>query len=179
MRTVELTCSVCGKTFERNKNEHTRNLKIGRKTYCSRHCCGIANAVNLPDSTVEGAAHLNPANKLDDLSPFRWHFRNIKRRGKDFNLVLEDLKCQWEDQSGICPYTGWAMKNMPTTNQVHQLPLTPDRASLDRLDSTKGYVKGNIQFVSYMAQCAKNAFTEQQLFDFCQRVVKHAEQSAT
>jgi hypothetical protein len=175
MRTVELTCDVCGKTFERNKNEHVRSLKLGRRMYCSRHCCGIANAVNLPDSTVEGAVHLNPANKRDDLSPFRWHFRNTKRRNKDFNLTLQDIKDQWELQGGVCPYTGWHLKNMPTTNLVHQLPLTPDRASLDRIDSTKGYVPGNIQFVSIMAQYAKNCFSEQQLLDFCKQVVTHAQ----
>lgn len=173
MRTLELTCSLCLKTFERSVGEHNRNQKIGRKTLCSRRCTGLSNATNLPRSTAASAAHLRSYTRLDLLSPFRWHFRNIKRRGKDFDLVVEDLKTQWELQNGICPYTGWHLKNMPTTNHVHQLSLTPDRASLDRIDSTKGYVRGNIQFVSYMSQCAKNAFTGQQLLDFCKQVVTH------
>ena len=173
MRTVELTCSVCGKKFERRAAEHKRNLKFGRKTLCGRKCHGLSNVSNLPAHTPESASHLDPANRRDSLSPFRWHFRNIKRRGKDFNLLVEDLKDQWDRQGGICPYTGWALKNMSTTNYSHQLPLTPDRASLDRIDSTRGYIKGNIQFVSVMAQYAKHKFGEQQLFDFCKQVVKH------
>ena len=62
---------------------------------------------------------------------------------------------------------------MRTMSYTDQLPLTPDRASLDRIDSTKGYVKGNIQFVAVMAQYAKHGFTEQELLGFCKRVVEH------
>jgi hypothetical protein len=60
------------------------------------------------------------------------------------------------------------MENMSTKNQ---LPKTPDRASLDRIDSSKGYVNGNIQFVSYMAQIAKNEFSDGELRSFCEAVV--------
>jgi hypothetical protein len=36
---------------------------------------------------------------------------------------------------------------------------TPDRASLDRIDSKKGYVRGNVEFISLMAQYAKNEWS--------------------
>ena len=64
---------------------------------------------------------------------------------------------------------------MKDTSRTSQLSKSPDRASLDRIDSSKGYVKGNVQFVSYMANCAKNEFTSAKLKHFCESMVKHCE----
>ena len=181
MRTVELTCTVCQKTFERNKNEHARSQRLGRRVFCSRHCCGVSNGEHLPEAKPENAAHLTPDNRRDHLSPFRWHLKNVRshckgrRVEREVTIELSDLKEQWDIQGGICPYTGWVLKNMVTSSPSHRLVITPDRASLDRKDSTKGYIKGNIQFVSLMAQYAKNAFTEEQLIGFCRRVAEHAQ----
>jgi len=50
------------------------------------------------------------------------------------------------------------------------LKKTPDRASLDRIDSSKGYVKGNIQFVSLIAQYAKNDWNGDVIFEFANAV---------
>jgi hypothetical protein len=46
------------------------------------------------------------------------------------------------------------------------------QASIDRTDSSQGYTPDNIQFVSLMANYAKNAFQEDQLIDFCRAVAK-------
>ena len=46
-----------------------------------------------------------------------------------------------------------------------------NRASVDRIDSSKGYIKGNIQFVSLVAQYAKNMWDEKELYNFCEAVV--------
>jgi len=59
-----------------------------------------------------------------------------------------------------------------------QLPLAPDRASLDRIDSNKGYVKGyvkgNVQFIAFQVQCAKHAFSSEQLMKLCESVASNA-----
>jgi hypothetical protein len=81
------------------------------------------------------------------------------------HLTLQDLKEQWEHQGGICPYTGWKM--ITPKNTKERRVRSPAVASVDRIDSTKGYVKGNIEFVCYMAQCAKNSFNRQDVVDFC------------
>ena len=62
---------------------------------------------------------------------------------------------------------------MTNVNHAHQLPLTPDRASLDRIDSDKGYVPGNIQFVSVIIQFAKNKWTDKEVYLACEAVVQN------
>ena len=167
---VQLTCDTCGITFEREAKEVNRNRKNGRRTYCSFRCNGKANNEHLP----KGAHNENLKRSVnDEFSPFRLHMRNCKKSGKPVEITLADLKDQWDSQKGICPYTGWKMKIMGNTNHKSQLPRTHDRASLDRKNSLRGYTKDNIQFVSMMAQFAKNSFDDDVLLGFCKSVVEH------
>jgi hypothetical protein len=176
---VKIKCEFCGGEFERLVGEVNRAKKLGRKFFCSRKCGGSANVGNLPDSQIGVVpTHLTAANRLDEYSPFRIHFLRAKDRaktsGRAFEISLSDLKGLWEKQNGICPYTGWEMILHPSCN-IHNSPAEPNRASLDRIDSSEGYVNGNIQFVSYMANLAKNRFSEEQLVGFCGAVVKKLE----
>jgi hypothetical protein len=172
MSKITLTCPQCSRQFERERGEHNRNIREGRKAYCSNKCSGKDHANFLPDHQKGNTASFKGKTRADEYSPYRWHFRNIKRRHKkECAVTLQDLKEQWEKQKGICPYTGWELKQIKNTGPMHQLPSTPDRASLDRIDSSKGYIKSNIQFVAAIAQYAKNAWDEQELFKFCEAVV--------
>lgn len=179
---IKLTCTICGRDFERNKGEVTRNTKLGRPHYCSLSCCGKANLKNIPiekRNTYDISQHAG--RKADDFSPFRWHLKSCITRKLDrerkklserpVTITLQDLKSQWELQNGKCPYTGWDLVQMPNICSCNQLPLTPNRASLDRIDSTKGYVLGNIQFIACIAQYAKNKFTTDDVMKFCESVV--------
>jgi hypothetical protein len=174
---MELICETCGKRFERRESEVKRNRKRGRKTYCSLSCVGHANHKHLkarPENLIAG-------NRRDDLSPFGYVMKCIKNkhpgRGggggrKSCQITLEDIKEQWDKQSGICPYTGWPLKLREHSR--HNLEYTPDRASLDRIDSSKPYTKDNIQFVSMIAQFAKNRWSGEELLNFCKAVVEHS-----
>jgi len=168
MAKVELICEFCGNKFLRDKSEANRNKKKGRKTYCSLSCAGKLSNIHL--RVFDNNNNLKIM-KNDSYSPFRWHLRNMKRRHHKCDVTLEDLKGQWEKQKGRCPYTGWKLKNLINTCHSNQLPRTPDRASVDRIDSSKPYTKDNIQFVSMMAQFAKNNWSESELLNFCESVV--------
>lgn len=167
---TSIICECCGKTFERVTGEVNRSKRKGRPLYCSLQCSGKMNNRHLP----KGQYNQNLRIKTnDEYSPFRRHLFSCKKSGKCVEVTLADLKNQWEKQKGICPYTGWQLKNIANTNYKFQLDKTPDRASLDRKDSTKGYTKDNIQFISMMAQFAKNDFKEELLIEFCKAVVQH------
>jgi hypothetical protein len=179
---LQLICETCGKEFLRNKGEVNRNAKKGRRTYCSLKCVGKDNNAHLDKwkCNLQMGGNLQiGGNHGDKYSPFRYVMKCItnKKSGrssrKPCEITLEDIKQQWEKQNGICPYTGWELKLQKNTKE--RLDFTPDRASLDRIDSSKSYTKDNIQFVSMMAQFAKNKWHERELLKFCNAVVENSQ----
>ncbi|RTK96823.1 MAG: hypothetical protein EKK64_02905 [Neisseriaceae bacterium] len=166
---MKVYCCICGKEFIRNNSEVLRNKRLGRNVYCSRKCFSTVSIKNIPKENKKWH-HLKKGSFVDNFSPFRWHYRNILKRSKEVSISLQDLKDQWELQKGLCPYTKWPLKNM--SSYTNRLEKTPDRASLDRIDSSKGYIKGNIQFVSLISQYAKNNWNENVIFDFAKAVLK-------
>lgn len=84
-----------------------------------------------------------------------------KRKGFDFNLSLEDILIP-----EYCPYMNVKLTHPLDSNDNFYLP------SVDRIDSTKGYVKNNIQIISYLANRMKNNATEEQLVQFAKGVLK-------
>lgn len=182
---VELTCEVCGKSFSRIGSEHTRNAKRKRKTFCNNSCSAVYKNKTLVRSQRQideasqrirdyVAKNGNPKQN-DELSPFRKLFQSAKGHAKDknreFSITLKHLLEQWRKQNGRCVYTGWILEM--SENTKNQLVLSPRKMSLDRVDSSGGYTPENIQFVCYMANTAKNRFSEQELIDFCLAVSEH------
>ena len=170
---IAIKCSVCGVELMRERYVVNQTLKRGRKICCSHVCSAKSNTKHIGNA--------NPCTKRntdDEFSPFRFHLQKIKERCRRFpklgecELTVEDLKAQWERQDGICPYTGWPMKTPNNTNHYKCLERTPDRASVDRIDNDKGYTKKNIQFVSLIAQYAKNCWDDEAVYNFCDAVSK-------
>ena len=181
IKTIDIQCEVCGKVFSRREAEHNRNLRKNRRVYCSRKCQGTGVKGNLPKD--QKPPNLLGWRKNDPLSQFRQHHRSIQLRCKEnpdrkyTDLTLEDLRDIWDRQGGICPYTGWELVHAKALGSHHKLPLTPNRASVDRIDSSKGYVKENVQYIAFIANMAKNVFTEDQLKEFCFAVARKFSQN--
>lgn len=62
---------------------------------------------------------------------------------------------------------------IPKTCPILNIPLFsskghsgPNSPSIDRIDSSKGYVKGNVQVISHKANTIKSNATLQELLDF-------------
>lgn len=177
---ITLTCYCCNNKFERLLSEHKQNMKKNRKTFCSRSCmCVQHNKTRIPCYNLNNLKR----STTDEFSPFRRFIASMKRRklktGKEHNITLQDLKEQWKKQKGICPYTGWQLW-LPIA--IHKWdPEMPKhlKASIDRINSSKGYIKGNIQFVCLIANLAKNNFSDEDLIKFCNAVVKNNSRSNT
>lgn len=83
-----------------------------------------------------------------------------KRKGLEFNLDENDVL-----GVTLCPVLGFALVRSlgrPSWNSP----------SLDRIDNTKGYIKGNVQIMSYLANAMKRDATDEQLIAFAHWVLK-------
>lgn len=121
--------------------------------------------------------------KGDDFTPFKWFLSHAairlypsqQKRGvrpRSVSITLSDLKTQWEAQKGVCPYTGWKLL-LPKNSSGWNGEKSTRRASLDRKDSSLGYAPGNVQFISIMANWAKNCRPEAELIEFCKAVAEN------
>jgi hypothetical protein len=182
MAKIEVTCDVCGKTFLRERGEVARSKRLGRRSFCSRQCTGIANVENLPEKEIRLRNLRRGGREPDEFSPFREYLKLARRRmreqGQTTSLTLRDLKHQWDLQQGICPLTGWELE-IPRTTRWDEYPITPQRASLDRIDSAQGYIRSNIRFIAVMANYCKHIFTDQDVIDFCYAVVAYQDRLAS
>lgn len=115
----------------------------------------------------------------DELTPFRVFIKRCrhycrKHGGQKFktsNLSAKILKEVWDKQGGICPYTNLKME-LPANKELGFDGLkSPLNASLDRIDSDKGYNKDNIEFVCLAVNYAKNTFSREEMKDFLAKVV--------
>ena len=166
-KTIIVTCKTCGKLFEKIKTEFDRiELKSGNH-YCSRSCCGKDNIrVNLGDKFGKNNNSKLPPNHRDKYTGFREFIRRAKNRNNLGDLTLDDLVEQWNNQKGICPYTGINLVLPKTIRNCSIIEL----ASLDRIDSNKLYEKGNIVFVSTPINYMKNSMSEEETINFCKKI---------
>lgn len=165
----EMTCSICGNAYLKDESEANRNIKQGRVSYCSRSCAGKASCSHL--SKYRNSDQLIPDNRGDEYTPFRSHLRRVKRRQGETNLNLIYLKELWEKQKGVCIYSKVEL-TYPKYNSTNDPIFT---ASLDRIDSSKGYDKGNVQYVSIAMNHMKNSMTHEQTLKLIALIKDNAE----
>lgn len=176
MKTVEIICKYCNKKAEKNKAEIKRQLKKGRTNfYCSIKCSSKHSKTDHLKKWCGKYNHnLKYGSNLDKYSDFKWYIKTIKlhskKRNHIFDVDVEYLKELWEKQNGICPIT---YKKLELRNHRYNNKSQPYSASLDRIDNSKGYIKGNIRFVALIYNYARNTFSDQDVIDFCKIVAKN------
>jgi hypothetical protein len=88
---------------------------------------------------------------------------SAKARGLEFNLDLNDIVIP-----ETCPYTGLAL-------QFNEGRPKKNSYSVDRIDNSKGYVKGNVEIISYMANVMKQNSTEEEQIRFAKEILRRYE----
>ena len=123
------------------------------KPFCNGSCRMTYTNINRPKEWYlkhNCGKYLISGNRKDEYFSFKYFITKCKEKKKynnvDFDIDLPYLKSLWEKQNGICPYTGFKM-DLPETTLSHSSFKSLKKSSLDRIDSSKGYVKGNVEFV--------------------------------
>lgn len=169
---IEVECDCCHQKFQKPLSEYNRNLKLGRHNFCTRSCSiRYSNYHRIPsEKIIESQNNIKnyAGNHRDEYTPFRYILRSARNRFKECNLTLEYLKEVWDKQNGICPYTGL---NLILPSYTKKVPIEY-RASLDRIDSSLGYVIGNVQFVSTPINFLKSTMTDTQTKEYLKAIAK-------
>lgn len=155
---VDLTCSVCGKQFKRKASIERVTRKKFAKICCSRRCASLVEHSTDNDLKTRLFYQLSSVLRHSTIEV-----------GED--VTGDYLLELWETQKHRCPYTGDELILKHHRGRGEKLV---NQASIDRIDSSKGYIRGNIEFVSLMANYAKNSWTKQALIDFCKGVAENA-----
>jgi hypothetical protein len=88
-----------------------------------------------------------------------------KRNKNGYNLDIQYLLDLYENQKGLCNISGIKM--------THEHGKKETNISIDRIDSSIGYVKGNVQLVCYIVNLMKNTFSIEKLLYFSENIIKH------
>jgi hypothetical protein len=158
---VEFICAKCRHAFQRP--EWRPKALRHKPVYCCNPC--------RPTPFNAGGNALSPFRKL-------FHHTDPKRgdRGSARGLVRDIdpqyLKDLWESQRGLCPLTGWKLSLPISARRGWEQGHHPHNASLDRIDQSKGYVRGNVRFVVLIAQYARHSWSDDVVREFASAVVE-------
>lgn len=119
---------------------------------------GLSNCCKLCEYEAKSAHHKK--------YPMKLPLRSAKYRAKKNNIPFDLDEAYLESiRTDFCPYLG--------TKMVYggQGSNNPNAASLDKIIPELGYIKGNVQFVSYKANTMKNNASPEELVTFARSVL--------
>lgn len=80
-----------------------------------------------------------------------------RKRGIEFSLTIDDFTVP-----NNCPILGIELQFAHGKGKGGQ----PNSPSLDRIDNSKGYISGNVQVISHLANSMKSTASKEQLLKF-------------
>jgi hypothetical protein len=89
---------------------------------------------------------------------------NAKKRNLDFTITIEEMWDLFIKQGKICALSGLPLKFDTSTNSKD------GNASIDRIDSNKGYIIDNVQWVDKRINEMKWNLGEEEFIEFCHLV---------
>lgn len=111
--------------------------------------------------------------KENELSPSVWKTMkaNAARKGRELYVSREYVIQLFLLQNKKCALSGIPIEFAKSNNEYKNGKQT---ASLDRIDSSKGYTKDNIQWVHKDINKMKNVFSEDKLIFYCEHIYKYS-----
>lgn len=129
-----------------------------------RECTNCGKVFPKKSKTVTLCNECNSA-RVKSESPEKRMLRRAKQRaterGHEFDLELIDVAIP-----EVCPVLG-----IPLKCHSGRSGGSKESPALDRVDNSKGYVKGNVMVISHLANMMKSSATEEQLVKFAEWVL--------
>ena len=148
IRPTHLTCKNCKESLpiEQFYNEKRNQTHYGKKYVCKFCTCNTNQQWRLK----------NPINNVlkDARLAHKYRPNSVP---KEFDIDVDYLK---QIDTDICPILGIPMQWNAGKGMGKQ---NPNSKSLDRIDSSRGYVKGNVIIISWRANRLKNNATREEL----------------
>lgn len=142
----------------------------GRRVMAICHCdCGNTIEVrpfSLPRNTTNHCGcspqgHWNGTGQLS-MSYYTRTKRGAEKRSLPFTVSLAYLWDTYVKQGQLC-----ALTMLPLFMSSRTCDIPKNTASLDRIDSTKGYIEGNVQWVHKDANKMKMDFSMERFVELC------------
>lgn len=171
-------CTKCTRLLDLDKFSKRKNGKFGRGTVC-RECDSNRMRIYASNPTIRekrrqrsenwykenrDKASINRTNhRLQNRAKYLLNFAKKRafRKGIEFSLTLEDIKIiQKRIEHGICEITGIAFDHSHGRNF--------NSPSIDRIDSSQGYIISNIRIICYAMNVAMNDWGEEAIWKMFQ-----------
>lgn len=134
-----------------------RSLKDGRTTQC-RGCY------------FKKLKYQNPVNAtfINEIK------ERANKKGIEFNISCEILLKLFIQQNQSCFFCNRKIILLSSSKEYHDTRKEIEHVSVDRIDSSKGYVENNIQLACKACNIAKNTMTNKEFIKLCYNIVtKH------
>lgn len=138
------------------ERECTNCGKIFKKTSKTVTLCNECNSNRVKASSTEYKMLARAKNRS-------------KINGLEFNIDLEDIVVP-----EFCPILGLKLDEFKGKSGGR-----PNSPALDRIDNSKGYVKGNVMVISHLANQMKASANAEQLLSFANWVLSTHQQEVT
>jgi hypothetical protein len=146
------------------------------KWFCECEC-GTVKSVSgdhLRRGLIKSCGCMTKLKTGGDISGALWYniansklSKRSKRRNLDFNLTKDYVYNLFLEQNGKCALSGVDI-TLPTKWKGSDYT-----ASLDRIDNTKGYIKGNIQWLHKHVNIMKNSFPQDMFIYLCNKITEN------
>lgn len=143
-------CPSCGENQSYlRKNYAELSLKEGKE------CKACSN------KKPENNQHLGLCKEVLRVSFFNKYRTNASLRNIGWNISEEYAADLLIKQDFKCALSGW---------DIDALDAKSNTASLDRIDSSEGYVEGNVQWVHKMVNMCKQQYSQEDFINMCEAV---------
>lgn len=155
-------------TFSLSKKYGVDKTKIGR--LLKKNGVTLRNSLELASLR---SGDKNPRyNGYMGITGFKWgvivHCANV--RNLDLTITIKDVWDLFVSQNGLCALSGLPII-LPTNCKDYQ----KSTASLDRIDSSKGYISGNVQWVHKDVNLMRWWYSINHFLFLCDIIVNHAD----